>query len=334
MTDRVLLTGVTGYIGEHCAAELLRAGYEVVGVVRSPSKADATKSALARIAPVDRLSFAQADLLSDDGWDEAMTGATFVIHVASPFVLAEPRDENELIAPAVEGTRRVIAAAQRAGVRRLVLTSSTFAVIAGKPTGRYGPDAWSDTAANIGAYAKSKTLAERAAWNAVGAGEMELTVINPGAVFGPSLGAQMDGQSVAMMTSMIGGKMPMVPDMSMGMIDVRDVARLHVAALTAEGAAGKRFIAAGAEPVSMSTLAAVLRGAGYRKAPSRKAPTALLKVMGLFDREVKGMLPMVGVKASFDNSATVDILGWQPTPIETSVRDMAAAIAAPEAISV
>jgi len=334
MTDRVLLTGVTGYIGEHCAAELLRAGYEVVGVVRSQSKADATKSALARVAAVDRLSFAHADLLSDDGWNEAMRGSTFVIHVASPFVLAEPRDENELIAPAVEGTRRVVAAAQRAGVRRLVLTSSTFAVIAGKPTGRYGPDAWSDTAANIGAYAKSKTLAERAAWNAVGAGEMELTVINPGAVFGPSLGAQMDGQSVAMMTSMIGGKMPMIPDTSMGMIDVRDVARLHVAALTAQGAAGKRFIAAGAEPVSMSTLAAVLRGAGYRKAPSRKAPTALLKVMGLFDREVKGMLPMVGVKASFDNSATVDILGWQPTPIETSVRDMAAAIVAPEAIAV
>jgi len=334
MTDRVLLTGITGYIGEHCAAELLRAGYEVVGVVRSFPKGLATKSALAQVAPVDRLSFMKADLLSDDGWAEAMSGATFVMHVASPFVLAEPRDENELIAPAVEGTRRVVAAAQRAGVRRLVLTSSTFAVIAGKPTGRYGPEAWSDTAANIGAYAKSKTLAERAAWNAVGAGQMELTVINPGGVFGPSLGAQMDGQSVAMMTSMIGGKMPMVPDMSMGMIDVRDVARLHLAALTAEGAAGKRFIAAGAEPVSMSAVAAVLRGAGYRKAPSRKAPTALLKVMGLFDREVKGMLPMVGVKASFDNSATVDILGWQPTPIETSVRDMAAAIAAPEAISV
>jgi len=334
MTDRVLLTGITGYIGEHCAAELLRAGYEVVGVVRSPAKADSTRFALAKVAPVDRLSFARADLLADDGWDKAMAGATYVMHVASPFVLAEPRDENELIAPAVEGTRRVMAAAQRAGVRRLVLTSSTFSVIAGKPSGRYGPDAWSDTAANIGAYARSKTLAERAAWDAVAGGEMELTVINPGAVFGPSLGAHMDGQSVAMMTSMIGGKMPMIPDMSMGMVDVRDVARLHVAALTAENAAGKRFIAAGAEPVSMSTLAGILRDAGYRKAPSRKAPTALLKVMGLFDREVKGMLPMIGQKASFDNSATIEVLGWDPTPIETSVQDMAAAIAPPEAIAV
>ena len=180
----------------------------------------------------------------------------------------------------------------------------------------------------------SKTLAERAAWDAVGAGEMELTVINPGAVFGPSLGAHMDGQSVAMMTSMIGGKMPMIPDLSMGMVDVRDVARLHVAALTAENAAGKRFIASCAEPVSMSTLAGILRDAGYRKAPTRQAPTVLLKVMGLFNREVKGMLPMVGQKASFDNSATVEVLGWDPTPIETSLRDMAQSISAPEAIAV
>ena len=165
-------------------------------------------------------------------------GLHFVIHVASPFLLAEPKDEHDLIAPAVEGTRRVIAAAQRAGVQRLVLTSSTFAIIAGRDSGTYGPDAWSDTTANIGAYAKSKTLAERAAWEAADGGAMELAVINPGAVFGPSLGAKIDGQSVAMITDMIGGKMPVIPDMSLGMIDVRDVARLHVTAMTADGAAG------------------------------------------------------------------------------------------------
>ena len=328
MSERVLLTGVTGYIGQHCAAELLRQGFEVVGTVRSRAKADATRAAIAKAAPVDRLSFVEADLLSNKGWDEAMKGCTFVLHVASPFVLAEPKDENELIVPAVEGTKRVVAAARRAGVKRLVLTSSTFAIIAGKDSGRYGPDAWSDTGANIGAYAKSKTLAERAAWAAAKDGTMELTVIAPGAVFGPSLGAKMDGQSVAMMTAMIGGKMPMVPDMAMGMVDVRDVARLHVKAMTAEGAAGRRFIAASAEPVEMATVASVLKKAGYAKAPSRKAPTVLLKVMGLFDREVKGMLPFIGKAASFDNSATFGALEWKPTPIETSFREMAAAIAA------
>lgn len=324
--QRVLLTGVTGYIGQHCAAELLRRDYEVVGTIRTRAKSDATREAIAKVASVDRLRFVEADLLSDSGWDDAVKGCSFVMHVASPFLLAEPKDEKELIAPAVEGTKRVIAAAQREGVKRLVLTSSTFAIIAGKDSGRYGPDAWSDTGADIGAYAKSKTLAERAAWTAVNAGNMELTVINPGAVFGPSLGAKMDGQSVGLMTAMIGGKMPMVPDMSMGMVDVRDVARLHVDAMTAEGAAGRRFIAATAEPIDMATVAGVLREAGYTKVPSRKAPNILLKIMGVFDREVKGMLPFIGKAASYDNSATFEVLHWKPTPMEVSFRDMAAAI--------
>lgn len=324
--ERVLLTGITGYIGQHCAAELLRQGYGVVGTIRARSKADATRSAIAQVAPVDNLTFAEADLLSSSGWTEAVQGCKFVLHVASPFLLAEPKDENDLIGPAVEGTKRVIAAAQSAGVKRLVLTSSTFAIIAGRDTGSYGPDDWSDTAANIGAYAKSKTLAERAAWKAAEHGNMELTVINPGAVFGPSLGAKIDGQSVAMMTNMIAGKVPMVPDMAMGMVDVRDVAKLHVAAMTANGAAGKRFIACTAEPVEMATLAKVLREAGYTKAPSIQAPTFLLRVMSLFDREARGMMPFIGKKATLDNSATLKILNWKPTRMATSFKEMAAAI--------
>jgi len=326
MAERVLVTGISGYIGQHCGAELLNQGFEVVGTVRSLAKANATKSAIAAVAPVEKLTFAEADLLSDEAWDEAMEGCTFVMHVASPFVLAEPKEENELITPAVEGTRRVIEAAQRAGVRRLVLTSSIAAMIYGKPSGRYGPDAWSDPSANIGAYAKSKTLAERAAWEAIAGGEMELTVVNPGAVFGPSLGAQIDGQSVALITDMIGGKMPMIPDVAMGMVDVRDVARLHVAAMTTSGAVAQRFIAASAEPISMTYFAEVLRDAGYSKAPSRKAPNIVIKLMSLFDREAKGMLPMLGTKAAFDNQSTFDILDWQPTPMEASITEMAASI--------
>ena len=192
MTTRVLVTGISGYIGQHIGAELLRHGYEVVGTVRSTSKMEPTRAAIETVAPVDNLSFAEADLLSDTGWDEAMAGCTYVIHVASPFVMAEPKDEKELITPAVDGTKRVVQAAQRAGVSRMVLTSSTIAIIAGKDSGRYGPDSWSDTDAQIGAYAKSKTLAERAAWEINRDHAMELTVINPGGVFGPSLGAQPD----------------------------------------------------------------------------------------------------------------------------------------------
>jgi dihydroflavonol-4-reductase len=294
--------------------------------MRSRGKSQDTRIGIAKVAPIDRLSFVETDLLRDDGWDDAMKGCTYVLHVASPFLLAEPKDENELIAPAVDGTTRVIKAAQRAGVKRLVLTSSTFAIIAGKDSGRYGPDAWSDASAGIGAYAKSKTLAERAAWAATKGGAMELTVINPGAVFGPSLGAKMDGQSVTMITAMISGKMPMVPDMKIGMVDVRDVARLHVKAMTVDGAAGRRFIAASAEPVDMVTVARVLQKAGFTKVSSLRAPTLLLKAVGLFDREVRGMLPFIGKAASLDNAATINVLQWRPTPIETSFREMAEAI--------
>jgi len=324
--EKVLVTGITGYIGQHCAAELLRQGYEVVGTIRSRVKAVSTQEGIAKVASVEHLSFAEADLLSDKGWDEAMKGCTHVLHVASPFVLEEPKDENEMIAPAVKGTQRVIAAAQRAGVKRLVLTSSTFSIIAGKETGRYGPDDWSDTDANIGAYAKSKTLAERAAWKAVEGGKMEMSVINPGAVFGPSLGAKIDGQSVSLITKMITGKIPMIPDMAMGMVDVRDVAKLHVAAMTASGAAGKRFIACTSEPVEMANVAKILRDAGYKKVPTMKAPTFVLKLMGLIDPEAKGMLPFIGKKAALDNSATIKILNWQPSPMANAFKEMAAAL--------
>ena len=324
--EKVLVTGITGYIGEHCAAALLREGYEVVGTVRSLAKADATRKAISKVAQTDNLTFVEADLLSDKGWDDAMQGCSYVLHVASPFFLKEPQNENELIAPAVDGTLRVIKAAKSAEVKRLVLTSSTFAIIAGKETGKYGPQDWSDTNKNIGAYAKSKTLAERAAWAEVKGSNLELTVINPGAVFGPPIGSKDGAQNVAMMADMIAGKMPMIPDMAMGMVDVRDVAKLHIAAMTKSGASGKRFIACTAEPIEMSTVTQVLRDAGYSKAPARKAPTFLLKFMGIFDKQVKGMLPFIGKKASYDNSETFEILEWKPTPMSQSFKEMASAI--------
>jgi len=326
MTARVLVTGISGYIGQHVGAELLRNGYEVVGTVRSTAKSASTLAAISAVAPTDNLTFVEADLLSDKGWDEAVAGCEFVMHVASPFVLAEPKNEMDLIAPAVDGTKRVITAAKRAGVKRVVVTSSVVAVTAGKPSGRYGPDSWSDVDTNIGAYAKSKTLAERAAWEFTADGSIEIVAINCGFVLGPSLGAAMDGVSVTMVSDMLAGKMPAIPDIAMGMVDVRDVARIHVAAMTAEGAPGQRFIAATAKPVELSHLAGVLREAGYSKVPSRKAPNFAIKLMGLFDSEVKGMVPQLGKRVAYDQSATCDVLGWQPTPLETTVTEMAASL--------
>lgn len=326
MSEKVLLTGITGYIGEHCAVELLKQGYEVVGTVRSLEKAESTRQSLSKLVSTDRLSFVKADLLSDDGWSEAMNGCTYVLHVASPFYMTEPKNEMEIITPAIEGTKRVIKAAKKANIKRMVLTSSIVAMVAGKETGKYGTDSWSDCNSNIGAYSKSKTLAELEAWKEVKDSSMELTVINPGGVFGPAIGAKIDGQSVKMITDIITGKIPMIPDVAMGMVDVRDVAKLHVNAIKAQGVAGKRFIAATAEPVEMATVMQILKNAGYNKVPSMKAPSFMLKFMSLFDREAKGMVPYLGKKASFDNLETFKLLNWKPTPIEKSISEMAKAI--------
>jgi dihydroflavonol-4-reductase len=326
MSKRVLVTGVTGYIGNHVAAAALNAGYQVVGTLRSLAKGDAARAGIATAAPVDALRFVELDLMVDDGWDAAMQGIDFVLHVASPYAMSEPKDEDELISPAVEGTRRVIAAAQRAGVQRMVLTSSTVAVISGKPSGRYDRDSWSDVNADIGAYAKSKTLAERAAWDAVKGREMELVAINPGGVFGPTLSGRSEGQSLTMVKDMIRGKTPLLPDISLGAVDVRDVALLHVAAMTAPGAAGQRFIAATDQPVEMVQIAQTLKDAGYRKVSTRRAPTALLKIVGRFSSDVRGMIPYVGTSITLDRQATVDVLGWKPTAIDVSLRDTAASL--------
>lgn len=326
MTKRVLVTGITGYIGQHVAAELLRQKYDVVGTLRSLAKAENTKAALSSLAGATEVKYVEADLLSDAAWAKAMEGCEYVIHVASPFLLAEPKDENLMITPAVEGTKRIINTAIKAGIKRIVLTSPVVSIAAGKPSGTYGQDSWSDVDKNIGAYAESKTLAERAAWETVKGSSMELVAINPGFVLGPSLGATGDGTSETMITKMIGGKMPAVPNFAIGMADVRDIARLHVAALEAPHVSGKRFIAASAQPIPMPYLAGVLKKAGYKKAPSLKAPNFAINLMALFDPEVKGMVPNLGVKIAFDNHETMGLLNWKPTPLELTFTEMAAAI--------
>lgn len=244
----VLVTGVSGYLGQQCAAELLRQGYDVRGTVRSLAKADLVRSALAKVTDrADDLVFVEADLLNDLGWADAMADVDFVLHVASPFIMGEPDHPDELIKPAVEGTTRVLNAAMAAGVQRTVLTSSTVAINSDRTSGTSGPGDWADPD-NVGTYAKSKILAERAAWDLTraqtGPDVMELTVINPGGIMGPSLTGETTGASTAMIADMIGGKMPMVPDISISMADVRDVAKMHVAAMTNPQAPGRRFVVA------------------------------------------------------------------------------------------
>ena len=321
-----MVTGVTGYIGQHCGAELLRQGYEVVGTIRSMEKAEAVREGIAKVAPVENLTFVEADLISDEGWDEAMSDCKFVLHVASPFIIADPEDENEMISPAVDGTLRVLSAAKAVGVERIVVTSSLIAIIAGKLSGHYGTDSWSDPNEEIGTYAKSKTLAEQAAWEFAKANDIDLVVINPGGVMGPTLTGRVEGESLTMISDIITGKYPLVPDICVGFIDVRDVAKLHVAAMTAVGAVGKRFIASSDEPLHFKEVTGILKNAGYKKASTRQAPKFLLKIMSLFDDQVKGLLPMVGERQTVANEETYEVLGWEPTPMDQSLIETAESI--------
>ncbi len=326
MSVRVLVTGVTGYIGQHCGAELLRQGYEVIGSIRSLDKAEMVRNGIAKVAPIEKLQFVETDLMKDEGWAEAMNGCQYVLHVASPFVIANPDDENEIISPAVDGTIRVLTAAKEAGVERTVVTSSLIAIIAGKESGHYGTDSWSDPDAEIGTYAKSKVLAEKAAWAFAEENNYDLVVINPGGVMGPTLTGKVDGESLTMISDIINGKYPLVPDISVGFIDVRDVAKLHVSAMTAGEAVGKRFIASSDEPLHFTEVTGILKNAGYKKASTKQAPKFLLKIMSFFDEQVKGLLPMVGQRQTVNNRETYEILGWNPTPMDQSLVEAAESI--------
>jgi len=326
MTDRVLVTGVTGYIGQHCGAELLRQGYEVVGSIRSLDKAEMVRNGIAKVAPIEKLQFVETDLMEDEGWAEAMDHCKYVLHVASPFVIANPDDENEIISPAVDGTIRVLTAAKAAGVERTVVTSSLIAIIAGKEPGHYGTDSWSDPDAEIGTYAKSKVLAEKAAWAFAEENNFDLVVINPGGVMGPTLTGKVDGESLTMISDIISGKYPLVPDISVGFIDVRDVAKLHVSAMTASEAVGKRFIASSDEPLHFTEITGILKKAGYKKASTKQAPKFLLRIMSIFDEQVKGLLPMVGLRQTVNNRETYEILGWDPISMDQSLVEAAESI--------
>lgn len=329
MTATILLTGISGYIGLHCAAEALRAGFRVRGTVRSAAKQQPVIETLAAASVgTAMLEFAVADLTQDEGWQEAARGCTYVLHVASPFAIANPKSEDEMIGPAVQGTLRVLRAARQAGVTRVVLTSSALAMMGSMKTGTFGPDDWTDVdAPGVNTYTKSKTLAEKAAWDFVadadGDHPIELVTINPGGVFGPPLGENISGQSMTMIEQMLRGKMPMVPRMAFPMVDVRDVATLHVRALTEPDAAGQRLIAATAEPNGFETAAQILNDAGYEGPSTRVAPDFVLRIAALFDREAKGMTGMLGMRLSADNSKTRALFDWTPRPFKQSVLDTA-----------
>ena len=333
MNKKVLLTGISGYIGNHCAVELLKNGYSVRGSVRSLSKKEKVIEAITKeIDPNDNLEFCELDLLEDKGWEKAMEGCEFVLHVASPFINIEPKDENEYIRPAVDGTMRALKAAKKAGVKRVVLTSSMVSMLEDADKSiNIDYNSWTNVKAkNVSAYAKSKTLAERSAWDFVKnqnkENPMELSVVNPGPVFGPSLSGNLEGASMGMFKNMILGKVPMVPKSSINMSDVRDVAKIHVLALENKNANGKRFIVTTEKPYAFQDLAQILKSNGYDKVSTKLAPNFLLKFIGNFDREARSMRAFIGKTYNGDVSSTMKTFNWKPINFEKTVLDSAKSI--------
>jgi dihydroflavonol-4-reductase len=330
---KVLVTGVSGYIGQHCAVELLKNGYAVKGSVRSLSKKDeVTKGIKKVIDPNGNLEYCELNLLNDEGWEEAMEDCDYVLHVASPFINIEPKDENLYIRPAVDGTMRALKAAKKAGVKRVVVTSSMVSMLENADKSiNIDSNSWTNVnAKNVSAYAKSKTLAEQSAWDFINNQKdpdpMELTVVNPGPVFGPTLSGNLEGASMGMVKQIITGKMPMVPQAAINMSDVRDIAKIHVLALENKSASGKRFIVTTEKPYKFQEMAEILKTNGYPKVSTKLAPNFLLNFMANFNREAKSMRAFIGKTYSGDVSSTMETFNWKPISFEKTVIDTAKSV--------
>lgn len=324
----ILVTGGSGFIGSHCILQLLTAGHQVRTTVRSLKREADVRAMLKEggADPGNRLSFFAADLENDAGWPQAVAGCEYVLHVASPFPASVPKHEDELIVPAREGALRVLRASRDAGVKRVVLTSSFAAIGYGqKPQiAPFNETNWTDPNSDeVLPYVKSKTLAERAAWDFIASDgrSLELSVVNPVGVFGPVLGPDYS-TSILIVQRMMDGAVPGCPRISFGVVDVRDVADLHIRAMTNPAAKGERFLAVAGDFMSLLDIAHVLKsrmGASAKKVPTRELPNWLVRLAALRDPAIKQILPELGKRRNATHEKAARLLGWSPRSNEDSV---------------
>ncbi len=319
--SRILVTGGSGFIASHCILQLLAAGHQVRTTVRNLKRENDVRALLKEggAEPRERLSFVAADLEKDAGWPEAVAGCEFVLHVASPLPPSVPKHEDDLIVPAREGTLRVLRASRDASVKRVVLTGS-FAAIGYGHTTRKAPFTetdWTDLSGeDVKPYPKSKTLAERAAWDFIAkeGGGIELSVINPVGVFGPVLGPDYSA-SILVVQRMMDGALPGCPRLYFGVVDVRDVADLHLRAMTHPAAKGERFLAVAGDFLSIFEIGKVLRarmGAAAKKVPTWQLPNWMVRLAALRDPAVKLILPELGKIKNATSEKAQRLLGWAP----------------------
>ena len=327
----VLVSGATGFIAKHCILKLLEQNYKVRGTIRSMESEAGLRATFAKhFKADDRLAFVPADLISDAGWREAVVGCQYVLHTASPVPSKPPKDENEVIAPAREGTLRVLKAAVSAKVKRVVVTSSIAAISNGHDdhgTKVFNENDWSNTGRPMSAYAKSKTLAERASWDFINNLEdspMELSTINPGYVLGPILDHHFS-PSGEIIRKLMRRDLPGCPDLDFPVVDVRDVADAHIAAMTQPRAAGMRFCCV-ADNGTIQEIALIINkyfaDKGY-KARTWKMPNIMVRLAAVFDKTVRLVVNDLGKRYKFSNDRIIEVLNWEPHSLEEMVVAMA-----------
>jgi dihydroflavonol-4-reductase len=332
----VLVTGGSGFIGSYCTLALLDAGFSVRTTVRDLAREAQVRAQLRNggAGAAEKLRIVRADLQSDDGWSEAVAGCDAVLHVASPTLTQVPKNDDEMVRPAIGGTLRVLRAARDADVRRVVMTSAIGAIAYGH-TPRDTPfteQDWTNVDAGIAPYQKSKTLAERAAWDFV-AGEgrgLELATVNPTGVLGPVLGPDYSPSLIAI-ARMLDGSMPALLPFATGYVDVRDVAHLHLLAMTEPAAAGERFIATAGHSLWLRDVAAVLRerlGDRAAKVPTRELPLWAARALALVNPQVRSLRAALGRDLDATSAKAERLLNWKPRLIEDTIAETAESLLA------
>ena len=334
MTDKVLLTGISGWIAKHTAIELLNKGYEVLGTVRNKDLIDQTKETIKKHAPIEKLSFIELDLLKNDGWDEAAKGCKYIFHIASPFPMKVSRDREFLLPVAVDGTLRVLNAGINAGVEQIIKTSSIVAMFR-KPNRSnpytFGENDWTDEnwIEGVNDYFLSKTKAEKAAWKLMESKGLKskLTTINPGGVFGNALDKK-GGTSIEYVRQFLKGKFPGAPKFAVLISDVKDIAKAHVACIGNNKVGGRRLIV-GKEVkklVELSQLMAEAMPEYAKKLPKKELPNFMVKLISYIDSSAKMMIPDLGILMQTDTSYSEELLGFKFKPAKDCITENAKSV--------
>jgi|TARA_B100000073_G_scaffold314572_1_gene289831 nucleoside-diphosphate-sugar epimerase len=334
MINKVLLTGISGWIAKHTAIELLNAGYEVLGTIRNKNLVDQTKQTISKYASTEKLSFVELDLLKDDGWNEAAKGCRYIFHVASPFPMKVSSNRENLLPVAVDGTLRVLNAGLNAGVEQIIKTSSIVAMFR-KPNRTnpytFGENDWSDEnwIEGVSDYFLSKTKAEKAAWRLMESKGLKnkLTTINPGGVFGDALDKK-GGTSIEYIRQFMKGKFPGAPKFAVLISDVKDIAKAHVACIGNNKVGGRRLIVGKdvKRLVELSQLIAEAMPEYKKKLPTKELPNLMVKLISYIDSSAKTMIPDLGIMMQTDTSYAEEILGFKFKPAKGCISENARSV--------